>query len=147
MAPRTPRTWSIAPSSRDRRSWFARGDYEQAIAAQIGRGLSEPGLQKMAEGVIRRWRQLAPDVLRNFFGEDDPSRELRHVLPRIGMPTLVLHGEDDRLVPVEAGRYLAEHIPGALLHVFKGRGHVPFVTAPTEFTHVLRSFIFAGRLP
>jgi class 3 adenylate cyclase/pimeloyl-ACP methyl ester carboxylesterase len=152
----TTPTWHGAADAEDlvNRAFFTRqaelvraGDYEQAIAAQIGRGLSEPGLQKMAEGVIRRWRQLAPDVLRNFFGEDDPSRELRHVLPRIGMPTLVLHGEDDRLVPVEAGRYLAEHIPGALLHVFKGRGHVPFVTAPTEFTHVLRSFIFAGRLP
>ena len=41
--------------------------------------------------------------------------DIRDVLPAIRVPTLVLHRTDDRVVPVEAGRYLAEHIPGARL--------------------------------
>jgi class 3 adenylate cyclase len=39
--------------------------------------------------------------------------DIRHVLPTINVPVLVLHRAGDRLTPVEHGRYLAEHIPGA----------------------------------
>jgi pimeloyl-ACP methyl ester carboxylesterase len=39
--------------------------------------------------------------------------DVRHLLPSIRVPTLVLHREHDALVPVASGRYLAEHIPGA----------------------------------
>jgi class 3 adenylate cyclase len=41
--------------------------------------------------------------------------DARHVLPLIQAPTLVLHAKDDRIVEVENGRYIAEHIPGAKL--------------------------------
>ena len=36
-----------------------------------------------------------------------------HILPTIAIPTLVMHRTADARVPVSAGRYLAEHIPGA----------------------------------
>jgi class 3 adenylate cyclase len=39
--------------------------------------------------------------------------DVRHVLPAIRVPSLVIHRVDDAIVPVEHGRYLAEHIPGA----------------------------------
>lgn len=39
--------------------------------------------------------------------------DIREVLPSVGVPTLVLHVDDDRVVPVEAGQRLAEGIPGA----------------------------------
>jgi class 3 adenylate cyclase len=39
--------------------------------------------------------------------------DVRHVLPAIGVPALVMHRVDDRIMPVEHGRYLGEHIPGA----------------------------------
>jgi class 3 adenylate cyclase len=41
--------------------------------------------------------------------------DIRHVLPAIRVPTLVLHRVGDRIITVEHGRYLAEHIPGAQL--------------------------------
>ena len=44
-------------------------------------------------------------------------------LREIRCPTLVLHGADDRLVPVAAGRAVAAAIPGARLEVFEGMGH------------------------
>jgi class 3 adenylate cyclase/alpha-beta hydrolase superfamily lysophospholipase len=50
--------------------------------------------------------------------------DIRHVLPLVRVPTLVLHGADDRLVPVEAGRYLASRIPGARFEVQEGIGHL-----------------------
>jgi len=39
--------------------------------------------------------------------------DIRGTLPAIRVPTLVLHRAEDRIVPVEHGRYLGEHIPGA----------------------------------
>jgi class 3 adenylate cyclase len=43
------------------------------------------------------------------------SIDIRPILPTIRNPTLVLHRQSDRLVPIEHGRYLAAHIPGAKL--------------------------------
>jgi class 3 adenylate cyclase/esterase/lipase len=39
--------------------------------------------------------------------------DIRHVLPAISVPSLVLHRAEDRIMPVQHGRYLGEHIPGA----------------------------------
>lgn len=44
-------------------------------------------------------------------------------LGRLKVPTLVVHGDADRLVPLEAGRATAEAIPGARLVVVPGMGH------------------------
>ncbi len=45
-------------------------------------------------------------------------------LPTLRLPVLVLHGSEDRLVPVENARLLANRIPGAELVVLEGAGHV-----------------------
>jgi len=50
--------------------------------------------------------------------------DIRDVLPLVRVPTLVLHGAEDRLVPVEAGRFLADRIPGARFVVQEGIGHL-----------------------
>jgi pimeloyl-ACP methyl ester carboxylesterase len=47
----------------------------------------------------------------------------RKQLRTIGAPTLVIHGADDPLVPLAAGRDTAQHIPGASLLVIDGMGH------------------------
>jgi pimeloyl-ACP methyl ester carboxylesterase len=41
------------------------------------------------------------------------ATDVRHILPVVRVPTLVLHSEGDRPVPIALGRYIAEHIPGA----------------------------------
>ena len=59
-------------------------------------------------------RQLAAII-------DDGDRRTR--LKRIGAPSLVIHGIDDPLVPVEGGRDTAANIRGAKLHEIAGMGH------------------------
>jgi pimeloyl-ACP methyl ester carboxylesterase/DNA-binding winged helix-turn-helix (wHTH) protein len=49
--------------------------------------------------------------------------DVRHILPTIAIPTLVMHRTEDALVPVAAGRYLAEHIPGARYAEIPGTDH------------------------
>jgi pimeloyl-ACP methyl ester carboxylesterase len=51
-------------------------------------------------------------------------------LPLIRVPTLVLHGDQDYVVPLRNGRLLAERIPGAELVVVPGAGHVMTTDAP-----------------
>lgn len=49
--------------------------------------------------------------------------DVRALLPRIRVPTLVLHRRGDRSVPVESGRYLASHIPQARYVELPGADH------------------------
>jgi len=47
--------------------------------------------------------------------------DVRRVLPSIRVPTLIVHGADARLYPIEGARYLASQIPGARLLELRGR--------------------------
>lgn len=53
--------------------------------------------------------------------------DITEVLPSINVPTLVIHRKDDTAVDVEAGRLLAERIPGAKYLELSGADHLPFV--------------------
>jgi pimeloyl-ACP methyl ester carboxylesterase len=56
------------------------------------------------------------------------------------VPTLVLHGTSDQLVPVENGKLLAARIPGARLVLFEGVGHFPHFEKPHETVAELQAF-------
>ena len=47
----------------------------------------------------------------------------RERLKSVTSPTLVIHGDEDRLIPIAAGRDTAEHIRGALFEAVPGLGH------------------------
>ena len=47
----------------------------------------------------------------------------RAKLKTIRVPAVVLHGDEDPLVPLDAGRDVAANIPGAELHIIPGMGH------------------------
>jgi len=53
--------------------------------------------------------------------------DITEILPSINVPTLVMHRKDDMAVDVEAGRLLAERIPGAKYIELSGTDHLPFV--------------------
>lgn len=50
--------------------------------------------------------------------------DIRHVLSAVGVPTLVLHGSEDQIVPVEAGAYTARRIRSARFVEMPGMGHL-----------------------
>ena len=53
--------------------------------------------------------------------------DVRDILPTIRVPTLVLHKRDDKVVPIEEGRFIAEHVPGAKLVELPGADHWPWI--------------------
>jgi pimeloyl-[acyl-carrier protein] methyl ester esterase len=66
--------------------------------------------------------------------------DLRAAASTIAQPTLVLHGERDPLMPLAAGRWLAERLPAGRLVTFAGAAHAPFLSQPERFAAVLADF-------
>jgi pimeloyl-ACP methyl ester carboxylesterase len=64
----------------------------------------------------------------------------REAVARLAMPTLVLHGDEDRTVDVEHGREFAAAIPNSRLVVLKGAGHNYLVAAGEASTKALLAF-------
>jgi pimeloyl-ACP methyl ester carboxylesterase len=53
--------------------------------------------------------------------------DIRHVLPAVRVPTLVLHRTDDLCLKVQEGRFVASLVPGATFVELPGHDHLPFV--------------------
>ncbi len=66
--------------------------------------------------------------------------DLRATISTIAQPTLVVHGERDPLMPLAAGRWLAEHLPAGRLVTFAGAAHAPFLAEPEHFAAMLADF-------
>jgi pimeloyl-[acyl-carrier protein] methyl ester esterase len=104
----------------------------------------QAGSDEAGRAVIKRLR-------REMFAHGEPKPEaltaglsilehsdLRPRLAEIRVPTLVLQGTHDRLVPPAAGEFLARHIPRARLVSMAGMGHAPFLSQPEAFLETLR---------
>jgi pimeloyl-ACP methyl ester carboxylesterase len=93
---------------------------------------------------IKRWgRQIidralpeAAIALRRVNNEAD----IRGELPKIQQPTLVIHCEGDKIVPIEQARMLAQTLPKAELVVLKDSGHIPTMTRPAEIASEIARF-------
>ena len=59
------------------------------------------------------------------------------------VPTLIIWGDHDRIIPVAQGRAAHEAIPGSRLEIFEGTGHFPQCERPDEFARLLTDFMDA----
>ena len=74
-------------------------------------------------------------VLRN---QRSDSERLDDVIGKLSVPTLIVWGEQDEMIPLAVGRNLHKLIPGSRLEVIPQCGHLPAFEKPAEFTrHVL----------
>lgn len=114
---------------------------EEAVWASVpynyGPGGRERHAGRIGEDIVERLRfPFAADAYRAqlaaAMGHDVADR-----LGAIGAPTLVVHGDADRMVPTANGRRLAEEIPGARLIELPGAGHLYFTDAPQADRDVL----------
>jgi class 3 adenylate cyclase len=74
--------------------------------------------------LARAIRQSTSPGAMEALGRMNMQIDIRHVLPAIRVPTLVLHNTGDRWVEVEQGRDLAKRIPGAEFVEFPIEGHI-----------------------
>jgi 3-oxoadipate enol-lactonase len=64
-------------------------------------------------------------------------------IAQISAPTLVIHGENDRLVPAENGRRIAARIPGATLVIIPGASHIFTTDQPKAAQAAILEFLGA----
>jgi len=74
--------------------------------------------------------------LQGIFGWEAYSR-----IAQISAPTLVIHGETDRLIPAANARLLAERIPGAKLALIPGASHIFETDQPSAAHHAILGFL------
>jgi pimeloyl-ACP methyl ester carboxylesterase len=83
-------------------------------------------------------------VLARLVWERPYDPKLAERLRRVTCPTLVLHGDSDRLVPPAYGREYHRLIPGSTLHLFPQCGHLPMFEKEAEFVEVISRFCRQG---
>lgn len=130
---------SGVPSRQD----AVRAAYPDYVRAFVDACVPEPDSEH-----IRRWgRQILmradPEAAARMMEEHESPR-LAPDLASVRVPTLVIHGERDAIVPLEMGRAAAEAIPDAELVVIPGAGHVPTMTRPREVVGAITTW--AARL-
>ena len=67
--------------------------------------------------------------------------DTRELLPRIGLPTMVLWGEQDARSPIAVGRAFEAAIRGARLTLIEGAGHVSNLDRPAAFNAAVMEFL------
>jgi pimeloyl-ACP methyl ester carboxylesterase len=67
--------------------------------------------------------------------------DVRNLLPAIRVPTLVVHGTADSVVPAEVARWTSDQIPGARLVEVSGAGHFHFGRGSDAVNREVRSFL------
>jgi pimeloyl-ACP methyl ester carboxylesterase len=71
--------------------------------------------------------------------------DVRHVLPSVHVPTLILHRVDERVLDIEHARYLAQHIPQARLVELPGIDHMPWIGDSEAIVQEMEEFLTGAR--
>ncbi|SPO66854.1 alpha/beta hydrolase [Pseudomonas sp. JV241A] len=158
---------SIMSSSGDRRLPNARADVRKLLLNPV----RQTSLQREIDHNLQLWELIASpgyptpreqlrarledDLRRNAPAAGGIERQFAAILAsgsrvpllsQIDTPTLVLHGLEDPLIPFEAGRSTAEHIPDAVFESIAGMGHdLPAALLPTLAERLLKHFRQAVR--
>jgi len=69
------------------------------------------------------------------------SLTLRHLLPGVVTPTLLVWGRDDAITPLECGEIYRTAIPRSRLAVIENCGHMPEMEKPAEFARLVGDFL------
>ena len=72
------------------------------------------------------------------------SSDVRAKVPTIGIPTLLLHGNQDRIIPVAAAEWLNENLPDSRLKVFGDGGHTLPAHHFSEVMDEIKQFLNEG---
>lgn len=67
--------------------------------------------------------------------------DLRDALPKIDVPTLIIHGSRDEICLPAAANYMKETIRNSKLVMLEGVGHAPMIESPEEFNRELKCWI------
>ncbi|WP_043432112.1 alpha/beta fold hydrolase [Cystobacter fuscus] len=104
--------------------------------------MGNPERPDLSQEFTRTLSAMRPDIAlaiaRIVFNYDH-----RADLPRLKVPTLILHAGEDVAVPDTVGEHMVRHIPRATLSTISASGHLPHLSAPEQVNRALGSFLSA----
>lgn len=115
----------------------AKRSYVLPIARSIGHSPNRLAMlvrDAFRIGPIRLWR----------VGSDLLASDIVDTLHRVAIPTLIVWGADDRLLPPTLGSVFSAELPDARLVVLDHCGHVPMLDAQEELESALQQFLDEG---
>jgi pimeloyl-ACP methyl ester carboxylesterase len=128
------------------------------VASRVGAGflrVFDTALGRDAEEILAVFDAL-PDtearqgILRTLRSSVEWSGQVITMLDRAylaeGVPTLIIWGRRDAIIPLGHGRLASAALPGSVLEIFDEAGHFPHHTDPARFVRVVSGFI-AGTAP
>jgi 3-oxoadipate enol-lactonase len=113
-------------------------EYAALVAAQALAQPPDPIIDEwLREFVANNDRDAYKHVLAGALAEFDLAAQIG----AINCPTLVIAGSDDRVLPPEGGRKLANLIPNAEFHLVEGVGHIGYAEKPEIFNALVMEFL------
>jgi pimeloyl-ACP methyl ester carboxylesterase/class 3 adenylate cyclase len=111
---------------------------EAAAGLAVPSRAGDPAFQRWFARYMRSMTtpRVAAAFLRNMMASD-----ARSLVPSVHVPTLVMHRRSSPMVPVEQGRYLADHIEGARFVELPGADGPPFWEGAEQFLDAVRDFL------
>jgi pimeloyl-ACP methyl ester carboxylesterase len=113
------------------------------FAAGLG-GNRAPGVWMLGMGE-RTLERAKPGILHNDLAACNEYHDGTVVASKVVAPTLLISGERDLMTPLKAGRALAAMIPGAVLAVLSGAGHMLMAERPYEVMEAMASHLTVGQ--
>jgi pimeloyl-ACP methyl ester carboxylesterase/DNA-binding winged helix-turn-helix (wHTH) protein len=109
-------------------------------------GIEARAPSKVADPAFREWwatylRMGASPGAALTLTRMNAEIDIRHVLPAVRVPTLVLHRTDDQCLKVDEGRFVASRIPGATFVELPGHDHLPFVGDQDAMLDQIETFL------
>jgi pimeloyl-ACP methyl ester carboxylesterase len=118
------------------------GDRERALRAAFAANVSpemaaDPDAYARFRAVVERRPVAVPVIMAQL--QACAAHDTYAGLPRLQMPTLVVHGTADRILPFSNGELIASRIAGAQLEPLEGIGHLFFWERPERSAELLRA--------
>ena len=136
----------LGTDEQERRAWIEqmRREWGGTLASPRAR-LAWSGTDNSRSGGAgcSEWAQSPAAVMALVAMNDEI--DIRHILPAIRVPTLLLHSVRDATIPIGASRYMAERIPGARLVELPGEDHLPWLTDSEAILGEIEEFLTGVR--
>ncbi|WAP52049.1 alpha/beta hydrolase [Arthrobacter sp. ATA002] len=100
----------------------------------------QPAGSVLADELTAALCRLHPEYVRDFL-QLSLETDVRHLLPRVELPVLVLQTPADPLTPPGSSRYLHGHLPSSVLVHLNAKGNMPHVSAPRETSEAILQFL------
>jgi len=131
------------PRKREIADLFSIPQYEQPQYLYQNAALQNKDYASLPEETLLKLARNFESFARFGWSPTLHNPKLADRLHRIHLPTLVISGENDRVVPSSYGRSFAQRIPGASFKIIEGAGHYAHVERPDAFVSAVDTFVNA----